>query len=169
MHQLHKGIKVVLELLVEKKHFLNEFNKINLQGLSQFQNNNFDNIEVFYNSREKLLEIIQYIDQKIDKLPSDKLNGPSNASRKETSFSSAAPAVNTTTANSDDSKMIAFIQLEIKALAQEILKQDMQILSLMDQEKSSIIKDLQNIGKNKKHFSSYKTKINPKMAVDEEA
>ena len=67
-----------------------------------------------------------------------------------------------------DQKMIAFIKLEIKTLAQEILTQDMQILALMDNEKSSIIKELQNISKNKKNFSSYKTKINYNK-VDEEA
>lgn len=138
---------MVLELLIEKKHFLNEFYKINLKGLTQFENNDFDNVELFYNSREKLLEIIQYIDQKTDEL---------------------SPKIAVATVNSDGSKMIAFIQLEIKALAQEILKQDMQILSLMDQEKSSIIKELQSIGKNKKHFGSYKTKTHRKIAIDEE-
>lgn len=154
---------MILELLSEKKHFLLEFNKINLQGIAQFKNSNFDNIEFFYNSRESLLEIIKYIDQKIENL-SDSIKNLQSKNQ-EIGASSLNP---TKVLNQNDPKLIAFIKLEIKALTQEILNQDMQILALMDHEKSSIIKELQSINKNKKNFGSYKTKINH-YQVDEEA
>lgn len=154
---------MILELLAEKKHFLLEFNKINLQGIIHFQNSNFDNIESFYNGRESLLEIIKYIDQKIENLASITISSQTK------NLSIGAGALNhSRVLSQDDQKMIAFIKLEIKALAQEILNQDMQILALMDNEKSSIIKELQSISKNKKNFASYKTKTNYNK-VDEEA
>lgn len=157
---------MILELLAEKKHFLIEFNKINLQSLALFQKSNFDNIEFFYNSRESLLEIIKYIDQKIENLARATLRLASTPLA--VGVSSSLNQHHPKGLSQEDAKMVAFIKLEIKALTQDILNQDMQILALMDSEKSSIIKELQSIGKNKKHFSSYKTKISYNK-VDEEA
>jgi hypothetical protein len=131
---------MIIELLKQKKHFLSEFCQISSSGLMNFKKNNFDEIDLFYNGRESLLEIIQYIDQKIESIP------PSEAF---------------------DPKMIAILKLEIKALSQEILNQDMKILSIVDNEKSNIIKELQNISKNKKNVSSYKTKVS-RHQIDEE-
>lgn len=142
---------MILELLNEKKHFLIEFNKFNSVGISNFQNNNYDKIDSFYNGRENLLEILKYIEEKIENQNNIKNDSTGNYSL-----------------GFQDEKMIAFVKLEIKAITHEILNQDLKILSLIENEKSSIIKELQNINKNKKNFGSYKTKINQHQ-IDEEA
>lgn len=151
---------MILELLKEKKHFLQEFNKINSKEIVNFQNNNYNNIDIFYNSRESLLEILKYIDQKIENIS---LLTPMRQSRTQLNHEKY-----TIIEVNSNEKLIVFLKLEIKSISQEILNQNMEILSMIDQEKSSIIKELQNINKNKKNFGSYKTKINHHQ-IDEEA
>ena len=52
----------IITLMNEKNHYLEKFYSWNEKELKNFLVGSFDNIEVFYNSREKILEIIKYID-----------------------------------------------------------------------------------------------------------
>ncbi len=137
----------LLELHKEKKHFLIEFSNLNAKELAQFANGNFEGLESFYNSRESILEILQLIEEKIVH--------QSEGSK-------------TITLNYTEKQMLEASMKEIKALTLEIVKQDMDLLSLIEGAKSAIIKELQSLKKNKKSVGAYKTKVDNHQ-IDEEA
>lgn len=137
----------LLELYGEKKHFLGQFANLNARELTQFAEANFANIEVFYNKREDILEILQSLDEKIDTL-------------QRSSYSKSM--------NHTERLMIQTTTEEIKKLTSTIVKQDMDILSLIEAAKSAIIRELQSIKKTKKTVSLYKTKVDHHQ-FDEEA
>lgn len=139
----------LLELYREKKHFLEEFTNLNSNELQNFANGHFDNIETFYNKREKILQIIQLIDDKIN------LQGNQTGNRIES-------------LNQLERRMLESATIEIRSLTQAIIKQDMDILSLIEATKSAIINELRSLGKNKKSVSNYKTKVDHHQ-IDEEA
>lgn len=137
----------LLELHKEKKHFLNEFMALNAREISNFANGNFEGLNQFYHRRESILEILQFIEEKI----ALQIENPD------------LPSLNLT-----EKKMLESAVNEIHKLAQEIVKQDMDLLSLIDGTKSAIIKELQNLKRNKKGVGSYKTKVDHHQ-IDEEA
>lgn len=137
----------IVDLLNEKNHYLEKFYSLNENELGQFLRGNFDNLEKFYDTREKIIEIIRYIDAKIDKI--------------NLSLKNIAP----------EDKIRAMVQeaLHIKdQYVAKIMEQDLQILSCIDSAKSEIIKELQVLKKNKKAVGGYKTK-NFNNRLNEEA
>lgn len=137
----------LLELHKEKNIFLERFSQLNADELSNFANGNFDKIEAFYNQREKILEILQFIEDKI---------------------SLQSHLATTKVWSGTERKMLENAILEIKILTHTIVQQDMDILSLVDATKSAIIRELQSLKKNKKSVSGYKTKVDHHQ-IDEEA
>lgn len=137
----------LLELYGEKKHFLTKFCQLNSRELSHFAEGNFDGIEAFYYKREKILEIIQSLEEKIELI--HLRTTPSK------------------TMNQTEKMMADSLLVEINKLTQTIIKQDMDSLSLIEAAKSAIIRELQLIKKNKKSVSSYKTKVDHHQ-IDEE-
>lgn len=139
-------MNVIIELLNEKNEYLGKFFSLNETELKNFRIGNFDNLENFYRSRESLLEIINYIDQQIEKrqvsIQEDLLNGEERAALR-----------------------YSFVRKDY--WVDEILKQDLEVLSCIDQEKSNIIKELSEVKKNKKAVSGYKHK-NFQQKLDEE-
>lgn len=137
----------IVDLLNEKNHYLEKFYSLNENELGQFLRGNFDNLEKFYDTREKIIEIIRYIDAKIDKI--------------NLSLKNITP----------EDKIRAMVQeaLHIKdQYVAKIMEQDLQILSCIDSAKSEIIKELQVLKKNKKAVGGYKTK-NFNNRLNEEA
>ena len=61
----------VLTLLNQKNHSLEKFYALNEKELANFLSGNFDNIETFYETREKILDVIKYIDDEIEKTQTD--------------------------------------------------------------------------------------------------
>lgn len=133
----------IVTLGEEKVHFLSRFAQLNEQEILHFSNGNFDNLESFYNIRENLLAIIQYINAKITALE------PSPLTPRE-------------------KEKLVRLDSELQSLTQRIIEQDSDILTLMDSAKTKIIKELQSIHKNKKSVSSYKTKVDHRQ-IDEKA
>ncbi len=144
---------MILDLFKKKKHFLSEFAQLGSVELKRFQNHDFSHLESFYNSRESLLELIKYIDQKIEDMETSE--DFKKEQRSQRFIENKAPHLD-------------LLKVEMKVLTQEILKKDLEILSLIDREKSLLIKDIQSVRKNKKHVSSYKTKVGSHQ-IDEEA
>lgn len=127
----------IVNLLNEKNHYLEKFYSLNENELGQFLRGNFDNLEKFYDTREKIIEIIRYIDAKIDKI--------------NLTMTGVAP----------EATIRAMVQeaLNIKdQYVEKIMEQDLQILSCIDRAKSEIIKELQVLKKGKKVVGSYKSK-----------
>lgn len=56
----------IITLLNEKNHYLEKFYSLNERELKNFLDGHYDGLEPFYDSREKILEIIKYIDAQID-------------------------------------------------------------------------------------------------------
>jgi hypothetical protein len=135
----------VISLLEEKNHYLEKFVAVNENALELFQLGNFDSVEEFYETRERILEIIKYLDEELIKQEAQN--------------------------NSDELKQIISENLAIKdQYVDFILSQDLEILSCIDLAKSAIIRELQDVKKARKAVSGYKSqKRDPNQRLDEEA
>lgn len=125
-------------LLNEKNHYLEKFYALNEVELVNFAQGNFDNIETFYQNREGILEVLQYIDAEIDKAHND-----------EASLSEEMSA---------QDKKEAHEALRIKdEYVARIIEQDIQVLSCIESAKNSIIRELQEVRSGRKAVRGYKS------------
>lgn len=139
--------KRLISLMKEKNHFLEKYMNLNVRESVHFQAGIFDRLEIFYSDRERILEIIKYLDQEIQR---------------------AQEELNPEMVGAEAKAEIA-AQLEIKKeVIDQVLKQDLDILSLIEKEKSNIIRELQDLRKDKKGISSYKS-MKSTNRLDEEA
>ena len=124
----------IIDLLNQKNHYLEKFYTLNELELLNFSQDDFNNLDVFYNGREKILETILYIDTEISKVefPSIVENAQLRTQISE-SFAVKDEYVN------------------------RILAQDLEILSCIESKKSNIIRELWEIKKAKKVFNGYKS------------
>lgn len=137
----------IITLLNEKNHYLEKFYSLNEKELKNFLVSNFDGLEVFYSSREKILEIIKYIDSQIhiERMKDD------NVAVAE--------------------KFKAEIRQALAAKDQyvgKIIEQDLEILACIEAAKNEIIKELKNVKHSRKAVGGYKTKTQGGR-LDEEA
>ncbi len=129
----------VLTLLNQKNHYLEKFYALNETELANFLSGNFDNIEMFYETREKILNMIKYIDNEIEKTQTD--------------------MVGTNTQSLTALKKGISESFKIKNLyVEKIVQQDVEILSCIETAKNSIIRELQQLNKGKKAVTGYKSK-----------
>lgn len=125
----------IIDLLNHKNHYLEKFYSVNEEELLNFAANNFANLENFYQTREKILETINYIDAQIDE-EQKKAGEVTNEQKREVATSLAIK----------------------EEYVSRILAQDLEILSCIESAKSSIIRELQDIRKAKKAVGSYKSR-----------
>jgi dsDNA-binding SOS-regulon protein len=136
----------IITLLKEKNHYLEKFYVMNENELLNFADGNFENIESFYRARDKILDLIRTLDDIIEE------------------ESKKAPLNLAEAAKSEISQILR----EKDEWVTAILSQDLQVLSWVEKEKSSIIKELQLVRKNKKAIQGYHSgRRTP--AVDEKA
>lgn len=125
----------VAQLINEKNHFMEKFCALNEAQLKQLEAGQFENIDLFYNKREEIIKILSYIDAEIFK---------ANAELKSELISAA-------------DRILIREGLSMKeAYVRKILDLDMQILTLIDMDKSEIIKELKEIRLGKKAMGGYK-------------
>lgn len=136
----------IIRLLQEKNEHLEQFHDLNEGELLNFAEGNFDNLEVFYHSRETLLQIIQRIDSSLETHISGEQAEP-------------IPAESKAILKALDSK---------NELVTRILSQDLQILSFIETAKSSIIKELAQVRTARKAVGGYRSGP-PKARIDEKA
>lgn len=130
-------VQKILKLLEEKNHYLEKFCTLNKMEIENLESRNYENIDTFYQTREKILDLIQYLDKKIE---SDQCNGLSQ------------------TSISDIEKKSIRKTLQIKEkLAAQIVDSDLKILSLIEHAKTNLIQELQDIKKNRKAITGYKS------------
>jgi hypothetical protein len=125
----------VIELLKEKNSYLEKFLIINEHELINVGEGNFDNIEAFYQAREKMLEQIRSTDHLILEHNSRLVSG--------------------------DISQAAKFEVEglLKAKdewVEAILAQDLKILSFVEREKSNIIKELRTTAQARKAVGAYR-------------
>ena len=140
-------MQTIIELLNEKNFCLEKFIRVNEKELTHFREGNFDGLEDFYAQREGLLEIIKRIDFLID----EKNQGPIDVSQ----------------INDEFKKLVLEAQRCKNDLVSQILQQDLEILSALENAKSDIIRELSSVRSNKKAISSYKSGIST-TRLDEE-
>ena len=138
----------IITLLNEKNHYLEKFYSLNETELANFAQGQFENIQSFYQTREKILDVLKYVDSQIEK------------ARLELEENPHAVA---------DMRMQVQEALEIKdEYVARIIEQDIQVLSCIEMAKNSIIKELQEVRHSRKAIGGYKTKTFNKR-LDEEA
>lgn len=136
----------VIHLLNQKNHFLEKFYTLNETELLNFSKGNFDNMDHFYQSREKLLELIKIIDNQIE-----------------------ASSANIDGDLSSEFKIKMREAMAVKdEYVNRILAQDLEILACIESAKSNIIRELQELKRVKKVVGSYRSK-NPGPSFSEEA
>ena len=137
----------IVALLKEKNNHLEKFYRLNESAQMLFEKDNFDDLENFYNSREGILTMILKIDDMIER---------SNQSIDESYELSS------------QGKQEVIDELNYKnELVNRILAQDLQILSIIEQAKSDIIKELSQLRASRKAVGSYKSGSQFKV-LDEE-
>ena len=125
----------IITLLNQKNHYLEKFYSLNETELLNFSEGNFSNLEKFYATREKILELIKYLDYELDAVQNESID------------------------TSPEFKSQAREAMAIKdEYVNRILGQDLDILACIESAKSSIIRELQGIQQTKRVVGKYKTK-----------
>lgn len=136
----------IIHLLSERNRYLSQFSVINKVQIGRLQAGNFEQLSEFYMTREHILAVVE----KIELLLNQKLE------QSEADIS-----------DENRSAVEALLQAKDKII-KDILDQDLEILSTIEQEKTSIISELKTLGKGKKTITAYKSGITTKK-LDEEA
>lgn len=130
-------METIINLLKDKNYHLEKFHELNATELMNFSEGNFDNLEVFYQSRETILDLVRCIDRLIDAATASQSG--------EQQVSDA------------DKKAVTSCMHMKSELVTRILAQDLQILSMIEQAKSDIIKELRQVQGAKKAVGAYKS------------
>lgn len=138
----------IISLLNEKNHYLEKFYSLNEVELVNFAQGQFDNLQSFYQTREKILDVLKYVDSQIDRAHND-----------------MSPDAVMTQADRQQIKESLTIKDEYVS---RIIEQDIQVLACIETAKNSIIRELQDVRRNKKAIGGYKSKIQDQY-LDEEA
>ena len=127
----------IISLLQEKNHYLEKFYALNETEIVNFSLGKFENLENFYNTRERILEILKYIDGQIDLLntETEDLNQFSPENRRQ-----VKEAMN--------------IKDEYVG---RIIEQDLEVLAFIEAAKSNIIRELQDVRRVRKAVGGYKS------------
>ena len=135
----------IITLLEQKNHYLEKFYTLNENELLHFANGKYGHLDEFYQHREAILNTIRYIDTELEKVHHE------------------ADSV-----SADQKRRIAENLAIKEEYVNRILAQDLEILACIENEKSSIIRELQEIRRTKKAVGSYKSRT-PQRRLDEEA
>lgn len=126
----------IIDLLMHKNHYLENFYATNEEALEQFRVGDFASIEEFYQTRERILDNVRYIDSELNKAQEEISGDIESEARQEVRR-----------------------HLAIKdEYVSRILEQDLEILACIEKAKSQIIRELRDIQKSKRAVSGYKTK-----------
>lgn len=138
----------IISLLNEKNHYLEKFYALNEKELKNFCVGIFENLEHFYQTREKILDILKYIDSEIDK-EHEELHEAHVISSEDKSAIREALAIK-------------------EEYVSRIIDQDLEVLSQIEAAKNGIIRELQDVQKSRKGMGGYKVP-NFSKRLDEEA
>ena len=130
----------LIQFLNEKNHFLEKFFSLNEKQIALLESGQFDEIEKFYNQREDLLKILKYIDTEIH---------TAHMNHKEMSG---------TFSEAQKSEIREALRTK-EVYVRKILEQDLIVISLIDEAKSQIIKELQGVQKARRALTGYKSSV----------
>lgn len=125
----------VIQLLQEKNHYLEKFYTLNESEMLKFAQANFDGLEDFYQTRERILEMLNYIDREMEKCDL----GPQLM------------------ISIEDRDLVRECLAVKEGYVNRILSQDLEILSCIEKAKSAIIRELQDVRRARKAVGGYKS------------
>ncbi len=128
----------IITLLREKNHYLEKFHEVNEQELLRFDAGDFGNVEVFYGTRDKILDLIRVIDDLLSE----------ENERHAGSTASCSPG---------QKAEIERILKSKDGWVTRILAQDLNVISWIEKEKSNIIRELQSVRKGRKAMKGYRS------------
>lgn len=135
MLKQESNVDLIIQLLEEKNNLLRMFLEVSENERKSFKARNFENLESLYTHREELLGNIQSIDTRMDQ------------------YSENEDAQNV----SHENKVILKKLLQQKqTLVNEILEQDLIILSCVENEKSSLIKKITSVRSGRRLVKAYR-------------
>lgn len=127
----------IVELLKQKNQYLEKFCSISEEELQKVKEEKFETLQSFYDVRETILDIVTYLDLQIIE-EEESMNDPIE----------------------DEIRTDVKTALESKDfLLKRILSVDLEILECIENEKTNIIKELQDVKKAKKVMKNYKSTI----------
>lgn len=127
----------IITLLNEKNHYLEKFYALNEVELVNFVQGQFDNIEHFYQTRERILDVLKYVDAQIEKAHDALGEGE-------------------TITIEQRQQMTESLKIKDEYVAR-IIEQDIQVLACIELAKNSIIKELQEVRRSRKAVGGYKS------------
>lgn len=138
----------IINLLEEKNHYLEKFYALNEIETINFAQGNFDGLETFYNTREKILEIMNYLDGQIE------IAQQATENIQEITF--------------DERRQMKESMAIKDQYVSRIIAQDLEVLACIEAAKSNIIRELQDVRRARKAVGGYKSPTFNKR-LDEEA
>lgn len=129
------NMEMIIQLLEQKNDLLQAFLEISESERKSFKARNFDNLEDLYASREDLLASIQSVDRRIDLYSGEQ---------------------NTSLVTPADKSQIKKLLDKKQILVNEILQQDLVILSCVENEKSSLIKKITSVSSGRRLMKAYR-------------
>lgn len=127
----------IISLLNEKNHYLEKFYALNETELKNFSMGVFDHLEQFYQTREKILDILKYIDSEVDRAHGD------------LDYASAVA--------SEDKRDIREALAIKDEYVTRIIEQDLEVLACIETAKNGIIRELQEVQKSRRGIGGYKS------------
>ena len=128
----------IITLLNEKNHYLEKFYALNEVELANFAQGQFDNLEYFYQTRDRILDVLKYVDAQIEKAHSE-------------------IGAESVIAENERREVKEALSIKDEYVAR-IIEQDIQVLACIEMAKNSIIRELQEVRRNRKAVGGYKTK-----------
>ena len=129
----------IIQLFKERNHYLDKFIDLNASELQKFNSGNFEDVEVFYETRDRLLNLLKCLEDLIE-LEYESIKNK------------------TIVVDASIKKDIQYLLQQKEDKIQIIVEQDIELISLVDQEKTKIYHTMKSIKKGRKVISAYKSK-----------
>ncbi|HVK62452.1 MAG TPA: hypothetical protein VM432_12920 [Bdellovibrionales bacterium] len=123
----------VVSLLREKNDYLERFHAINEHEIINFNAGDFENVEAFYQARDKILDLIRFIDGLISEENTRVTIAVTHEQRAE----------------------VELLLHRKDEWVNSILAQDLQIMEYIEREKSNIIRELRSTAQARRAVGAY--------------
>lgn len=136
----------LIQLLEQKNHYLEKFYALNDLQIRLLNDGEIDTLEEFYGKREKVLEILGYIDEQIKE-----------------AYSNLSSKLAT-----QHEQMIQRLLFTKDEYVHRILDQEVTVLAKIDQMKSSILSEIIDLKSSQKALKGYRSQTSP-VKISEKA
>ena len=130
----HEVSKSIIDLLEEKNRYLQCFVELNANELHRFSDGRFEHVESFYQTRERILDIIKCLDVMIQE---------------------SVEGLNGDQVPDELCAEVRALMNQKDVFAKEIIEQDKQILSRIEAERNKVLVEMGETQFSKKVVSSY--------------